>query len=406
MNNIQALIKQYAETQDNSVMLALIDELQQRDLLWTAYYPAVRNHYTEMQNGLVTAFIFSEPEFCTAFKEYLAGKKIAIDTMECEKSYRVSLFSDFYRNGIQQLIIDNGQTFIRIKLSEILNEPDFSSLPPQQRPVMNAKLMEYANRFFLNQYTGVKDPEVQTAFMKALSEADYLLPLVMDGKPPKGTAVRQVSFGGASLELAVIPKANGGCYIPVFTDWVEFSKLDRDKTCAGNVISFSDIEQFCAHGQFININPLGFNMLMDRNTVQGIRRRFESKPAAQPQPNAVQPQPNVVQPQPNTAQPQMNHSSPFFEPQSVPEAMMQRLQQLMQSESGILAAYLRCMKNAGGFVYVCVVNFSGTAPAVFQQMAQQVGPLTGGVGFNFVDYNSDIGRRAVQSAAPFYQKQA
>ena len=116
MNKIQELIQQYAETNDNQFMLKIIELLQQRELIWTAYSPVTKNHYIEFQNGIPTAYVFSEIDFCNAFKDYLSNMKIRIEPMECDKEARASLFSDFFRNGIEQVIVDNGQMFVVIAL--------------------------------------------------------------------------------------------------------------------------------------------------------------------------------------------------------------------------------------------------------------------------------------------------
>lgn len=404
MNKIQQLIRQYAASQDKTVMLSIIEELQQGESLWTAYSPVTKNHYVEYYGEVPTAFLFSEPDFCQAFQNYLAGRKIKISPMESDRSARVSMFSDFYRNGIEQVIVDNGQSFVVIALTEIINRPDFSSIPEQQRPVLNPSLMRSANIFFQSQETDEKNPRISTSFMQALYQAKYLLPLVMDGHPPKGTAIRPMTLGGASLTLPVIPKTDGGCYIPVFTDWVELSKIDKDKTCVGNVVTFHDIAHLCSQGEYIVINPLGFNMIVDKTTVEGIQRRFAPSAAsaqaqATPAP-AASTQTASSEPNRQQATPQFD----FYDLTSVPNPMIQKLNECLGRTPGIQTAYLRGLRQNGRPSYVCVVEFTNTDPSVFQQIAQEVGPLTGGLAFNFVSYNSDIGRSAAGDSYPFFSR--
>ena len=71
MNRIQELIIKYSNSRDNAVMHAIIEELQKREKLWSAYSLASKNHYIQFHEGLPTAYLFSEIEFCDAFREYL-----------------------------------------------------------------------------------------------------------------------------------------------------------------------------------------------------------------------------------------------------------------------------------------------------------------------------------------------
>ncbi len=381
MNKIQELIQQYAETNDNQFMLKIIELLQQRELIWTAYSPVTKNHYIEFQNGIPTAYVFSEIDFCNAFKDYLSNMKIRIEPMECDKEARASLFSDFFRNGIEQVIVDNGQMFVVIALKEIIHKPDFSAIPENKRPVMNPHLMRSANFFLQCQQTGQRNPQAQNSFMRDIYHAKYLLPIVMEDQAPKGTVIREMTFGDVTLKIAVLSRSDGQSYIPVFTDWIEFSKVDREMVTVGNVITFSDMEKLCENGDKLTINPLGFNMLLDKTTVQSIKSKFTA-PEEQ----------------------NKNEQIGFFALGNVPQDMLSTLTTLLDQTEGIHNAYLKGMRQNGKSSYVCIVDFSGTNPAVFQQIAQQVGPLCGGSAFHFVDYHSEIGITAAENTMPFYQR--
>ncbi len=394
MNKIQELIRQFVTSQNKEVMLRLIEVLQQTDMLWVAYSPVTKNHYIEYYNDVPTAFLFSEIDFCAAFESFLASKKVKVSPMECDRTARVSMFSDFFRNGVEQVIVDNGQTFVTISLTDIINKPDFSAIPFEQRPVLNPELMKNANIFFQSQNTEEKSPRIQGDFMRSLYQAKYLLPLVLDGQAPKGTVIRPMRIGSASLTIPVIEKAGGGCYMPVFTDWVEFSKMDKQKTCVGNIVTFEDIASFCQAGEYLVINPLGFNMILDQTTVNAVQRRFGTS-IQQTEQTAAQTSP--VQ---QKAPPRFE----FYELENVPETMLQKLTESLRYTQGIKKAYLKGLRQKGRPSYLCIVDFSGTNPAVFQQMAQEIGAFTGGVALNFVDYNSEIGHMAVGQSVPFFTR--
>ena len=381
MNTIQELIKQFAKTQNKEFMHKIIAELKTKDKLWIAYSPITRNHYVEYFNGIPTAYLFSEPRFCDAFAAYLNSKKIIIRPLESDQSTRVPMFSDFFRNGIEQVIVDNGQTFIVIDLLDIIKRPDFSSIPEQERPLINPSMMKCANIFFQCMNTEEPNPNAENNLMREIFNAKYLLPIVFGNKAPKGLSLRPISVGGAAIQLAVIRRSDGKCYIPVFTDWVELGKYDKEKLCCGNIVTFSDIETFCVNGEFVAINPLGFNMLLDKTTVESIRKRFDT-------------------PEEKEKTDRMG----FFPVNDPPAPMMNKLQELFDKVPGISNAYLRGLRRGGKSCYLIIVDFSDTNTSVFQNIAQQVGPLTGGMPLNFVAYNSEIGKAASVNISPFYQR--
>lgn len=380
MNNIQELIIKYAQNHEKETMEAIVGEILDTDKIWAAYSPAAKNHYMEYHNGIATAFLFSQPDFCESFREYLAAKKITINTLENNRSERVIMFSDFFRNGIEQIIVDNGQTFIVIELTDVIKRPDYSILSKEDRPLVNQALMKSANMFFQSLGMDQDNSKTENAFMKEVFNAKYLLPIVFDNDVPKGLAIRTITIGGATVDLAVIRKNSGGCIIPVFTDWVELGKIDKERVCTGNVISFSDIEKFCAHGEFITINPLGFNMILDKTTVASIKKRFDI-------------------PHEKSKAEQLG-----FCDVNAPEPMMRKLTELLERTQGIKNAYLKGRKMNGKLSYIIIVDFLGTNPAVFQQIAQQVGPLSGGAAVNFIAYNSEIGKTAAENTKPFFSK--
>ena len=177
MNNIQQLIKKYAQSKSSEAMNDIITALQRQDSLWVAYSPLTKNHYADFHRGTPTAFLFSEERFCTAFKKYLAGKGTVIEPMENLASGRIILFSDFLRNGIEQVIIDNGQTFVVLNVSDIINTPDYSSLPENERPVSNPQLMIHANMFFQGVGNGTSEGQTEQDMMRDIFTSKYLLPV-------------------------------------------------------------------------------------------------------------------------------------------------------------------------------------------------------------------------------------
>ena len=185
MSKIQQLIKQYPQTKNE-----IIREIQKQDSVWIAYSPATKNFYADFHRGAPTAFLFSEEKFCNAFKRYLETKNVNIETMENLAQNRIPLLSDLIRSGIEQVIVDNGQTFVIFEINDLIKTPDFSSLPKEERPVSNPSLIMHTNMYFQGISTGNTEKNVEYNMMKDIYEATFLMPISVDGRCPENEVHR------------------------------------------------------------------------------------------------------------------------------------------------------------------------------------------------------------------------
>ena len=445
MSKIQQLIKQYPQTKNE-----IIREIQKQDSVWIAYSPATKNFYADFHRGAPTAFLFSEEKFCNAFKRYLETKNVNIETMENLAQNRIPLLSDLIRSGIEQVIVDNGQTFVIFEINDLIKTPDFSSLPKEERPVSNPSLIMHTNMYFQGISTGNTEKNVEYNMMKDIYEATLLMPISVDGRCPENCVLQGFDTGTAVFDVPRIKLGASRTCIPLFTDWIELSKLDKEKICIGNTVDFNDILRICETGELVALNPLGFNLIMDKTTALSIRSRFETEPyvptpvqSTEPvqqapiqqepiqqepiqqepiqqepvQQEPVQQEPvqqapvqqvpvqqAPVQQAPVQQQRPQTEDIVFFELRSVPDALIRKLTEMFDVTEGIHNVYLKGIRRNGRSGYLAIVDFTGTDPAVFGKMAQEAGPYTGGVPFTFVKYDSRVGRAAAEGAYPFYQR--
>ncbi len=273
MSKIQQLIRQYPQSKNE-----IIREIQKQDSIWVAYSPATKNCYADFHRGAPTAFLFSEEKYCNAFKRYLSTKNVNIETMENLAQNRIPLLSDLIRSGIEQVILDNGQTFVIFEMSDLIKTPDFSSLPKEERPVSNPSLIMHTNMYFQGISTGNTEKNIEYNMMKDIYEATFLLPISVDGRYPESCVLQGFNTGTAVFDIPRIKLGASRTCIPLFTDWIELSKIDKDKILIGNSIKFNDILRICETGELVALNPMGFNMIMDKTTALSIRNRFETEP--------------------------------------------------------------------------------------------------------------------------------
>ena len=426
MPTVQELIDEYARSKNSDIYKKIIKAVQTENKLWVAYSPVTKNNYIEYFSGKPSAFIFSEKAFCEDFKEHLAVHKVEIETELCKSETRIQFFSDLFRCGIENIILDNGKQFIQINIFDIIEKPDFSSLPKSEQPVFNQSLMVIANLFFQTFKAGTSTQNTRTKLLRSLYQAKYLMPVIIDRNTPldglENSFLKAIySADGIAVTVPALKLENDDTLIPFFTDWTEFSRFDRDRQCAGNIVSFKDIEYLCSQGEKIAVNPFGFNMVIDNNALNLIKKvssdiiideeYFEEIPEENSENDSEEYQEYI--PQDDSEEYSDDYSEDdfqedeepitLFELRSVPNQMIQALMYFMQNTKGVHSAYLKGIKQGDSTGYLVIVDFEGDT-SVLNDIAEQVCPYTQGASIDIILLDSDLGQQAAQSTYPFYQK--
>jgi len=441
MPEMQELIEKYARSKNSADYGEIVRLVQTCSKLWTVYSPVTKCRYTEYINGIPSAFIFSEKAFCQDFRKHCEKNNIQTETELCKSDTRIQFFSDLYRCGIERLVLDNGKKFIVMNLSDIIDRPDFSTLPPNERPVMNAELMLNANIFFQSVSSGNVSRSTQKSLLRELYKSRYLMPVMVDRDTKldgmEESILKAVSSQSGTAVTVVAIKTDERAVIPFFTDWTEFSRFDKDKQCAGNIMTFRDIEYLCSQGEKITINPFGFNMVIDRNAIELIKSVSSDIPPAQqpvqePVEEYTEPVEEYAEPAEEYAEPVEEYTEPaeeytepveeyaepveeyeesdseeeqvqLFELRSVPHEMITVLMSLMSQTEGINKAYLKGMVQGDVTYYLIIVDFEGDVSELYG-ISEQAEQYSGGVPVEVVLYASDFGMYAAQSTYPFYQR--
>ena len=425
MPEMQELIEKYARSKSPADYGEIVKLVQTSNKLWTAYSPVTKCRYTENINGVPSAFIFSEKDFFKEFKKHCEKSNIQIEAELCKSDTRIQFFSDLYRCGVENLILDNGKKFIVMSLFDIIDKPDFSALPENERLVINTNLMLNANIFFQSVSSGNVSKSTQRNLLRELYKSRYLMPIVVDrdtklGGMEESTLKAVCSQSGTNMTVVAI-KTDEKIIIPFFTDWTEFSRFDKDKQCVGNIMAFKDIEYLCSQGEKISINPFGFNMVIDGNAISMIKsvsadiepyKTVAVQEYAEPVEEYEEPVQEYAEPVEEYEEPVQEYAEPveeyeepvqLFELRSVPHEMITVLMSLMSQTEGINKAYLKGMAQGDVTYYLVIVDFEGDVSEL-EGISEQAEQYSNGVPVEVVLYESDFGMYAAQSTYPFYQK--
>lgn len=378
MANIQQLIQKYNETKGKKVYSDILESIRTQETLWIAYSQATKNYYVDYVDGRPTAFIFSKKEYYDAFQDYLLQQYIKIMSVENPAEMRSHLFGDFYRSGFETVIVDNGQTFLIAELSDIAEKPDFSDMPEEKRPLMNPLLVCAADRFFQSYAANRATSDMEYNMLVEIYNAKYLLPVIVKNE---SGAIHEVGTDGKPI--AIIPKIkstdDGKSIIPVFTDWNELKKFDKEDQFRASTVKFADIRKLCNDGNIVVINPFGFNMLIDKKSADII-----ATTAANSSENRGD---NIT----------------IFNLDIIPGDMAEVLKSYFDKNKSIKSAYIKGIRRNGTTGYLIIVDCDDNNHD-FSSIKEAIKPYTEKFSADFITYDTPLGKKAVGKSSPFYQK--
>lgn len=377
MSKLQQLIQQYNTSKDNKVYSDILELVETEDTLWIAYSPVTKNYYVDYIDGRPTAFVFSEKEYYDAFQSYLKKSNVNVICVENSSKLRSVMLGDFYRSGFETVIIDNGQTFLVVELSEIAELPDYSDTQEDKRPLINPTLVCAADRFFQSYDAKKSTRDMEYNMLVEIYHAKYLVPILVKNE---NGAIHEVGTDGKPL--AVIPKLvsteDGRSVIPLFTDWNELKKFDKEDQFKASTVDFNGVCGLCSDGELAAINPFGFNMLIDKETADII-----SKVAAN---SSNKSSDNVT----------------IFNLDIILGDMAEALKNYFDKNESVKAAYIKGIRRNNATGYLVIVDCDGDCD--FSDIKSEIKTYTENFFVDFITYDTPLGKKAVGKSAPFYQK--
>ena len=181
-----------------------------------------------------------------------------------------------YMKGAKSFRIDMGAyAQIDICSEEIVSPPDFSNVPPINRPVMNpdffravAKLQE--ERWYRATYEGKKEKlrEFEDDMIKAFHDAKFLVPVkgmeaLKNNTESTGDKGEGVLKKGTTISIPTLTKGEGDAMLkatPAFTDWDEFNKIYSQEEWGGWIWRSEDLLGAPDDIICLNAGSVGFEM--------------------------------------------------------------------------------------------------------------------------------------------------
>ena len=179
---------------------------------------------------------------------------IRVDAIENPIENREILLTDFWRCGITKIRIERSRPEI-LPLTAFITPPDYSQVPPEQRPIPDPSLTGAIN--LLLQRSALKNAEPQMVFdvLHRLQKAKLFGPMVIQSDGTEGVPV----FQPHELRLAML-----------FTDTREFGLVFKGEDIETKRFEFEDILWLLNHGfEAVAINyASGIALMIDQTLLK------------------------------------------------------------------------------------------------------------------------------------------
>lgn len=228
-------------------------------------------------------WIFETEEQIKEFAQPYAEKKIPLRGIRFQNEQFLGFFTSLFALGINELVfVGEGGEQTKIALEGLVRKPDYSKLPPAQRPLTNPEL-QLTGLYFMQELTrGVPNeqktdlPSLDEEFSVNLARARYMVPI--DLSEGEGSPVDKLK--NHQYKMPVIRAKNGDTYQPLFTDVYEFEKFTQKKKMNAIILPFPMLKGLLVkETKGFMLNPNGFHVVMPLQLLEAIEKRFPEEMA-------------------------------------------------------------------------------------------------------------------------------
>lgn len=381
MSVLQELIVKFNNKKSSQLFTRIIHEIQTAESLWAAISPASNNYFLGNENGKAAAYLFSDPDYFDVFYVHKNQKGYEVKSVENPVKYRMALFADLYRSGFEVIVIDNGQTYLKLNLFDIIKKPEHSKENKDTKLIINPSLMRTASWFLQEDAESPANADMWRLMFSEILNAEYIVPADTSKLKIEGVKSGEIKLNKDSeVSFPVLQNAQGKNYYPFFTDYNELRKYDMNSNCSVLAATFKDIEIFAEKSDGIVINPFGANIVLTAEMLDEIKKiSAENKKKKS----------KIV----------------VGSPEEYPVDMIKSMTDYFNNVPEITSAYLKLMQKDGNSSYLVAIECDNENPIeMYNKIAEAAVPKADGMPIDFIDIKSDFAQRAFKDSEPFYIK--
>ncbi|MGL4850334.1 MAG: enhanced serine sensitivity protein SseB C-terminal domain-containing protein [Clostridium sp.] len=251
----------------------LSEKLIESEKLYIAYNKITNYMHTDYERR---AWIFSEEEFGELAREHFEKTGLNLYIKGLNNDEIIKSFSEFYRLGIEGIVIDNGQYTLNLEREKLIPAMDYSGFDEKDIPVTNPELCYSMMKFRQeldnkkNNYEGKEKvlSYLELEMMKEIVQGKYLVPIMelKDLKKEGGVFLKKKD----EVHYGTLKDEKGKEYCPIFTDWIEFKKNYDTEVWIGKKCSYNEIVELVKGKKDIVINPSGFKIQINEKNKEKI----------------------------------------------------------------------------------------------------------------------------------------
>ena len=210
-------------------------------------------------------YLFSKKEFAEEALDYYTQQRRVwhLKTIEHKDIYPF-LGCEFYSNGANGAIIDNGQHYSVHKPEEFIARPDYYNMPPAQRPVVNPDYIRALTMLQQERYWRVDYPEKRKVFtayedemIRTFVKARFLVPFKTDARSEGNTLNMEQ---GNHITFASLENKDGQTAVPIFSDWDQFILMYDLREWNGWTMTAEDLLAAPDDSVVLNVGTTAFVM--------------------------------------------------------------------------------------------------------------------------------------------------
>lgn len=244
-----------------------VKEIQARENVYVAYSQVTKLPYVtcaeETYNDQV--WFFAEEETLKEFGKKKLEDKILLMGMKYEKKDFPRLYGLLYAVGVNSLVWNNGTEEIEVELEKIVRRPDLSKMEPEKRPLINSTL-QLSGIYFMQELRRpvAKEKrknirELEEELIANLKKAEFLVAMERNEEDP------------SKVNIPYLKNKEGKILQPVFSDVLEYEKFAKGKKLRIAKLPFAKLSDvMIPQAEFLVINPLGFNLLLNKDQLKKI----------------------------------------------------------------------------------------------------------------------------------------
>ena len=258
----------------------LIKKIQKREAMIVAYcsYTNMPLVVCDPETFNDQVWIFETEALLQEFAKKYTERKVLLKGIQYKNDQFLTFFSSLFTMGINELVfVDEGST-TNIELTDLVRQPDYSKMKPQERPLLNPEL-QLTGMYFM-QEAARPVPNEEKENLKELEEelpanmvkSRYIIAIELNEGP--GTDAEKLK--NRQYRVPILKNKKEEVLQPLFTDPLEFQKFAKGKKMKALAVPYGELAKILAkEARGYMLNPVGFHILMPRELLMGLSKRFQ-----------------------------------------------------------------------------------------------------------------------------------